>query len=49
MDVKIGAQTYDPEADASKIAYETSKYPWGSILGFRFLGLQVNLSMGASE
>lgn len=41
MDIKIGAQTYDPLACAEKVALEKAKYPWGQELGFRILGMRV--------
>lgn len=40
MDVKIGAQTYDPEASTDKIRCENKKYPAGHILGFRIVGMK---------
>ncbi|KAK8786917.1 inositol polyphosphate multikinase-like [Amblyomma americanum] len=41
MDVKIGAQTYDPLATPEKAALEDAKYPWSRQLGFRILGMRV--------
>lgn len=41
MDVKIGAQTYDPLAAPEKVALEETKYPWSQQLGFRILGMRV--------
>lgn len=41
MDVKIGAQTYDPLAEPEKVALEEAKYPWSRQLGFRILGMRV--------
>lgn len=41
MDIKIGAQTYDPLACPEKVALEKAKYPWGQELGFRILGMRV--------
>lgn len=41
MDVKIGAQTYDPLAPPEKVALEEAKYLWGWQLGFRILGMRV--------
>lgn len=41
MDVKIGAQTYDPEASEDKIRCENRKFPAGQILGFRIVGMKV--------
>jgi len=42
IDIKIGAQTYDPIASADKIAIERRKYPSAIELGFRFLGMMVH-------
>lgn len=41
LDVKIGAQTWDPDASAEKIHCERNKYPPLSSLGFRLLGMKV--------
>ncbi|RWS13487.1 inositol polyphosphate multikinase-like protein [Dinothrombium tinctorium] len=41
MDIKVGAITYDPEADKDKIEKEISKYPWAKTLGFRILGIRL--------
>ncbi|XP_065295528.1 inositol polyphosphate multikinase-like isoform X2 [Dermacentor albipictus] len=41
MDVKIGAQTYDPLAEPEKVALEEAKYTWSRQLGFRILGMRV--------
>lgn len=43
-DIKIGAQTWDPNADAEKIATESTKYaPYAERLCFRFLGMMVRI------
>lgn len=49
MDVKVGAITYDPEADSEKIKKEINKYQWMSILGFRICGLRVELTYSCSH
>lgn len=40
-DIKIGAQTYDPNASQEKIAYEKRKCPQAAEIGFRLLGMKV--------
>lgn len=41
LDIKIGPQTYDPEAPLQKREMETCKFPAGKTLGFRILGMKV--------
>lgn len=43
MDIKIGRVSYDPEADAEKIAIESKKYLPLQKLGFQLLGMRVRL------
>lgn len=42
LDVKIGRVSYDPHADAAKIAFESGKYPPMKNLGFQLLGARVS-------
>lgn len=49
LDVKIGAVTWDPEASAEKVQYETMKYPLGLELGFRLLGIRVSRRDGQAS
>ena len=42
MDVKMGAITWDPEADADKIHREKAKYPYADEIGFHLLGMRVS-------
>jgi inositol-polyphosphate multikinase len=43
LDVKIGAITYDAEANEEKIANEVEKYAFAQQLGFRLLGMRVRV------
>ena len=43
MDIKVGAVTYDHEADAEKIARETAKSPSLPQLGFQIVGIRVSV------
>lgn len=40
IDLKIGAQTWEPSASAAKMAHERQKYPHGHKIGFRILGMK---------
>lgn len=43
MDIKIGSQTYDPDASEEKKAKENAKYPGTKMpFGFSVLGMIVN-------
>ncbi|OQS03386.1 inositol polyphosphate multikinase [Thraustotheca clavata] len=41
MDIKMGTKSYEPNASAEKIAYESEKFPLQTKVGFRLLGLKV--------
>jgi 1D-myo-inositol-tetrakisphosphate 5-kinase/inositol-polyphosphate multikinase len=41
LDIKIGAQTYDPLAPPDKMAREDAKCPWKKNTGFSLTGLKV--------
>ena len=46
MDVKIGTQTFEPDAPADKQARDLAKYPRQAEVGFRLIGMRV-LTYGA--
>ncbi|KAL7508367.1 hypothetical protein ACHAXN_007661 [Cyclotella atomus] len=41
IDIKMGTQTYEPDAPKSKQLRETQKYPMQSEFGFRIVGMRV--------
>jgi hypothetical protein len=41
MDMKLGTKSYEPTANAEKIAIESRKFPLQSTLGFRLQGMKV--------
>ena len=41
IDLKIGKITYDPEANADKIARQLLKYPPAEKIGFQLMGMRV--------
>ena len=41
MDVKIGTQTFEPNAPADKQARDLAKYPRQAEIGFRLIGMRV--------
>ncbi|KAL5106567.1 Inositol polyphosphate multikinase [Taenia crassiceps] len=42
MDIKLGRQSYGPQAPAEKMAIEQAKYPWRRQLGFFITGIRVD-------
>ena len=42
MDLKVGTQTYEPDADPAKILREKNKYPLQSVFGVRIVGMRLN-------
>lgn len=47
IDIKIGQQTFEPDAPQEKIDYEKNKYPYQEEVGFRISGMKVyNVKLG---
>ena len=40
LDIKMGLQTYEPDAHPSKIKREQKKYPMQNVFGFRIVGMK---------
>ena len=45
IDLKMGKQTYDPEATHDKIVRHLKKHPPIQVLGFQVLGMSVSLNL----